>query len=71
MPSLDRKPSLNRNWRKSTRSNNNGACVEVRQIGTAVEVRDTKNWGGPVLTFSRAAWLHFVEGVREGAFDYR
>lgn len=57
-------------WRKSTRSAQNGACVELAALpdGT-VGVRDSKDPNGPVLTFSRGeirAWLH---GVRAGEFD--
>jgi hypothetical protein len=34
-------------WRKSTRSGQNGACVEL--AGTLDAVRDSKNPDGPVL----------------------
>lgn len=34
-------------WRKSSRSENSGACVEVRH--TLDEVRDSKNTSGPSL----------------------
>jgi hypothetical protein len=40
-------------WVKSTRSGSNGQCTEVRDGGDAVDVRDSKNPDGPVLTFSR------------------
>lgn len=45
-------------------------CVEV---GTCtcdeIKVRDSKDRGGPVLTFTRAEWDAFVAGVRNGEFD--
>jgi hypothetical protein len=62
-------PSLDTTWRKSTRSSNNGSCVEVRRVATAIEVRDTKDRTGPVLTFSTDAWQSFVAAVHVGEFD--
>lgn len=60
-------------WRKSTRSNNGGNCVEVAdnlvdEYGV-VFVRDSKDRTGPVLTFSRTEWKAFTGGVRDGEFD--
>ncbi|HEX6075946.1 MAG TPA: DUF397 domain-containing protein [Micromonosporaceae bacterium] len=54
-------------WRKSSRSGNDGACVEVRHRGHAVDVRDSKNPSGPVLTFTRAEWEAFLGGAGDGA----
>ncbi|WP_329013374.1 DUF397 domain-containing protein [Micromonospora rifamycinica] len=49
-------------WRKSTRSNGGGgACVEVADnLSGVVAVRDSKDPGGPVLTFGPDAWQEFV-----------
>lgn len=47
-------------WTKSTYSAN-GDCVEVRaHCATAISVRDSKNPGGPVLSFDSEAWKTFV-----------
>ena len=46
-------------WRKSSSSHANGNCVEVT-MGDGVRVRDSKNPGGPVLSFSRAEWAAFT-----------
>ena len=56
-------------WRKSTRSNNGGACVEVAtNLPGIVAVRDSKDPEGPTLVVSASAWRAFVTGVREGEF---
>lgn len=56
--------ALNTAWRTSTRSNGNGACVEVRRVGGTVQLRDTKDRTGPVLSFTTGAWQDFIAGVR-------
>jgi hypothetical protein len=54
-------------WRKSTHSNNGGACVEVaRNLPGVVAVRDSKNPAGPALTISPRAWSAFITSVRAG-----
>ncbi len=55
-------------WRKSTKSQDNGGCVEVADLELHVAVRDSKNADGPVLIFARQRWSHFVLGVAAGEF---
>jgi hypothetical protein len=58
---------MNTEWVKSSRSGGNGgSCVEVRQRDGRVEVRDSKDQEGPVLSFEAAAWAAFVDGVAKG-----
>lgn len=57
-------------WRKSTRSNEQGACVEVAFLPDGrVAVRDSKDTGrGPALVFTTAEWDAFTGGVVDGEF---
>ncbi|WP_329105123.1 DUF397 domain-containing protein [Micromonospora sp. NBC_01699] len=57
-------------WRKSTRSNDQGWCVEVADnVADVIGVRDSKDIAGPVLAFNPANWSAFVGAARSGAFD--
>lgn len=58
-----------REWRKSSRSYGSGQCVQVAApSGKRVDVRDSKNAHGAVLTFSSAQWTAFVSNVQHGGF---
>jgi hypothetical protein len=55
-------------WRKSTRSQL-GACVEVRFAGGEVQVRNSRDPGGPTLSFTADEWTAFLAGAVESEFD--
>jgi len=57
---------LSRTWAKSSYSDPNGGdCVEAREPGTGtVQVRDSKDPGGPKLSFSSESWQAFTAAVR-------
>ncbi|MDT7726813.1 MAG: hypothetical protein QOI21_3389 [Actinomycetota bacterium] len=52
-------------WRKSSYSDATGTgdCVEVAVASMAVAVRDTKSRTTGMLTFTAAAWGHFLAKV--------
>ena len=56
------------NWRVA-RNCNGGACIQVASRGEQIVIGDTKNPGGPVLTYTRSEWTAFVDGIRDGDFD--
>jgi Domain of unknown function (DUF397) len=56
-------------WTKSSHSNGQGNCVEVKHNSPeAVSVRDSKNTG-PELAVSDHAWSQFIQAIRRGDFD--
>ncbi|SHF06912.1 DUF397 domain-containing protein [Streptoalloteichus hindustanus] len=56
-------------WRKSSRSGQENACVEVAMTESTVAVRDSKNAAGPALAFTPAAFSTFVATVKAGQLD--
>lgn len=57
------------NWRKTTRSVNTGACVEVASAATAVLVRDSLEVHGAVLRYPAATWQSFLVNASAGQYD--
>ncbi|MGB2572318.1 DUF397 domain-containing protein [Micromonospora citrea] len=60
-------------WRTSSRSNDQGLCVEVadnlvRSHGV-VGIRDSKDPDGPALVVGPPGWAAFVEAIRLGGFQ--
>ena len=52
-------------WRKSKRSGNQNACVELACTPDQRLVRDSKNPGGPRLAFTAAAVSRLLTNVRD------
>lgn len=55
-------------FNKSTHSLES-SCVEVGVCTCGVQVRDSKNPDGPVLSFTWPEWGAFLAGARNGEFD--
>ncbi|MFF3854144.1 DUF397 domain-containing protein [Micromonospora sp. NPDC002575] len=56
-------------WHKSTRSGSNGQCVEVRDRGAQVDVRDSKAPESGTLSFGVVAWYAFVGCLKVDGHD--
>jgi hypothetical protein len=58
-------------WFKSPFSDNDVGCVETRFLEDgSVQLRDTKDRGGPILTFDSVSWDAFIKGAKAGYFDF-
>jgi len=62
----DRAPVV---WRKSSRSSDQGQCIEVADLDDHHVVRDSKNPAGPALMFTATEWAAFTTGIKAGDFD--
>jgi hypothetical protein len=65
----DQLPPARAQWRKSSLSSNQQACVEVADLHTAVGVRDSKDPAGPVLTFTRGQVAGLAARIRGGELE--
>ena len=58
-------------WRKSQRSNSQGACVELARLdSTTVAMRNSRDPQGTALIYPAAAVRAMVGALRNGEFDY-
>jgi hypothetical protein len=57
-------------WFKSSFSYANGNCLEAQYLTDGgVQVRNSRDREGPVLTFTGEEWRAFIAGARNGEFD--
>ena len=58
-------------WLKSRHSNPSGNCVEVACLPTGeIAVRNSRFPTGPVLLYTQAEIAAFLQGAKDGEFDY-
>jgi hypothetical protein len=59
-------------WQKSHRSNPSGNCVELAALPDAagIAVRNSRHPEGPALVYTRDEIVAFIEGAKDGDFDY-
>lgn len=55
-------------WRRPSRCDHS-TCVEVRDYGDAVSLRNSQFPDRARLTFPTEAWAEFIAAVRRGEFD--
>ncbi|MDG9676333.1 DUF397 domain-containing protein [Micromonospora sp. DH14] len=53
-------------WFVSSRSTNNGDCVECAVLPGQMAVRDSKDRSGPVLVFPTYQWSAFIAATTAG-----
>ncbi|GAA4614739.1 DUF397 domain-containing protein [Saccharopolyspora hordei] len=56
-------------WRKSSRSHQQTACVEVGRVDDGAAVRDSKDREAGYFTTTAHQWQLFVSAVKAGRFD--
>ncbi len=58
-------------WRKSQRSNSQGACVELARLDAGtVAMRNSRDPQGTALIYPASAVRAMVSALRTGEFDY-
>lgn len=55
-------------WRTSTKSGNNGGCVEYALVGSHVAIRDSRSPDREPLVFDAHEWGCFLDGAIKGEF---
>jgi hypothetical protein len=69
-PHLSEAEEASLTWLKARASTANGECVEVASATGHIAVRDSKDPDGPVLLYTRGEFRAFLDGARNGEFDF-
>jgi hypothetical protein len=62
-------PGWEAGWIKAAASGQGGNCVQMRRNRGGVEIRDSKDPGGPVLNFTTAEFAAWLDGAKKAEFD--
>ncbi|HEX3961146.1 MAG TPA: DUF397 domain-containing protein [Trebonia sp.] len=58
-------------WKKSQRSNSQGACVEIARLdGATIAMRNSRDPQGTALVYPADTVRALVSAMRTGEFDY-
>ncbi|GAA3931914.1 hypothetical protein GCM10023085_11550 [Actinomadura viridis] len=57
-------------WRRSSRSGQNGNCVEIAQVAGIVAVRDSQNVDASPILLPPAGWRALLANVHAGQYDF-
>jgi hypothetical protein len=57
-------------FKKSSRSESNGHCVELALTDPGAAVRDSKNAGGPVLRFDGVVLRPLIAWIKAGSLMF-
>lgn len=56
-------------WRRADACSADADCVEIAHTDDSIQLRDSKDPDGPVLTFTADEWRAFLAGAKAGEFD--
>lgn len=56
-------------WITAKASGSQGNCVQMRTDGEVIQVGDSKDPDGPVLTYTKAEIVAWLDGAKKGEFD--
>lgn len=63
-----RSSSTDISWRTAAKSAA-GNCVQVARHGSTIMIADSKNPGGPFLSYTLQEFDAFLDGAKKGEFD--
>ena len=57
-------------WIKATASNGSNGCIRLRRLGNLVQMSDSKDPDGPILTFNGTEIAAFLDGLDKNEFTH-